>query len=287
MKSKKKQHYIWKYYLSPWSTDGKIWSYRDGKIFFSSRDNIGQQRFFYEIKPLNDFERKLLEGLIKSKHQPNQLVNNSIFEIYYVVSNGNEFTRRNGIEEYHTGIEHKAIPILEMLLNEDLSWLKNNASKINFANFLGVQYCRTKRSHDALLTSIRLVETEFPKYRGMFDPEKISKAYVLFLGAAIGNLIYSSGNISFLKNSTAQEFLTGDQPVYNLSMKGQNEEVTEFNFFYPISPQLALLITSTPRCDKELSIDEVNKYNQFIVSVSHEQLYAKNKESLTTYKSEV
>ncbi len=253
-----------------------------------SRDNIGQQRFFYEAAPLNDFERKLVESFIKSKHPTSYPVSFSTLQVYDVVANGNELIRRNGIEEYHENIEHKAIPILEKIWKEDLSWLDSMESKIDFSHFLGVQYSRTNRGREVLSSNLREAETQFPKYKGMFDPEKLSKVYALLMGDVIGNWVYASGNISILKNSTELEFVTGDQPVYNLDMKGkgQNEHATKFNLYYPISPKLALLITENPRVDRELTIDEVNEYNKFIVFCSHEQMYASKKESLAIYKTD-
>jgi hypothetical protein len=286
MNNKKKQHYIWKHYLSPWSQGEKIWSYRDGRIFFGTRENIGQQRFFYEVEPLNDFESTMVDSFIKNKHPTSHLVSLSTFEIYNAVANGDKLVRRNGIEEYHEKIEHKAIPILDKIWEEDLSWLDSVQSKIDFAHYLGVQYSRTNRGHNALASNLREAELKFPKYQGMFNSEKLSKVYALLMGDVIGNWVYSSGNISILKNSTELEFITGDQPVFNLDMRGldKNEDVSKFNLYYPISPNLALLITEQPRLDRALTIDEVNEYNQFIVDCSHEQIYASNKESLLIYQ---
>ncbi|WP_375749682.1 DUF4238 domain-containing protein [Vibrio sp. HN007] len=288
MNNKKQQHYIWKHYLSPWLKGEKVWCNRSGKIFPTSRDNIGQQRFFYEAEPLNDFERKLVISFIKKMHPTSYETSLSTLEIYDVVSRGDQLTRRNGIEEYHTSIEHKAEATIESLWDKDLSWLDNMQSKIDFSRFLGVQYCRTNRGRQSSSISLREVEAAFPMYTGLFSPDKLSKVLCLLMGDVVGNWIYSSGHFSLLSNSTTLEFITGDQPLFNLDMRGRgkNENAMEFNLFYPISPKLALLITRDRKEHKELNIDEVNSYNKFIVSCSHEQLYAKNKESLLAYLPE-
>lgn len=288
MNNKKQQHYIWKHYLSPWLKDEKIWCNRDGKIFSSSRDNIGQKRFFYEAEPLNDFERRLVHGFIKNMHPTSYETSLSTLEVYDAVSHGDQLTRRNGIEEYHTSIEHKAESIVESLWDKDLSWMQDIQKKIDFSHFLGVQYCRTNRGRETSSSYFREAELAFPKYEGLFSPDKLSKVFALLMGDVIGNWIYSSGNFSLLSNSTELEFITGDQPVFNLDMKGRSrgENATEFNLFYPVSPHLALLVTGSPNEHKELNIDEVNSYNEFIVSCSHEQLYARDKESLAVYLSQ-
>lgn len=218
-------------------------------------------------------------------HPTSHEVSLSTLKVYDVVSQGNELTRRNGIEEYHTSIEHKAGVIIERLWDKDLSWLESEQNKIDFARFLGVQYCRTNRGREASSSSFRELEVAFPKYEGQFSPDKLSKIFSLLMGDVVGNWIYSSGNFSLLSNSTNLELITGDQPVFNLDMSGVNkkESVTKFNLFYPISPKLALLVTPDHKEHKELNIDEVNSYNEFMVSCSHEQLYARYKESLVAY----
>jgi len=37
-KNKKRQHYVWKNYLKPWTLDNKIWCKRKDKIFNTSLD---------------------------------------------------------------------------------------------------------------------------------------------------------------------------------------------------------------------------------------------------------
>lgn len=286
MNNKKQQHYIWKHYLSPWLTENKLWCHRNGKIFFSSRDNIGQKRFFYRAEPLNDFERLMIKDFIKSMHPSSHAASLSTLAVYDAASHGDEHTKKNALEDYHTAIEHTAIPIVEVLLDEDMSWLNNEDEKIKFARFLGVQYSRTNRVHEALAASLGLAEEPFPKYKGQFDVKKISKVYALLMGDVIGNWVYSAGHFSLLKNTTELEFIVGDQPVYNLDMKGRDvgELATTFNLYYPVSPNLALLVTSEPRVTKVLNLNEVNKYNEFIIFCSHEQLYSKNEDSLKRYK---
>ncbi|HCE4621446.1 TPA: DUF4238 domain-containing protein [Vibrio parahaemolyticus] len=285
MNNKKQQHYVWKHYLTPWLTDDKLWCYREGKVFFGSRDNIAQQRFFYEVEPLNDFENTIVKGFIEKRHPSTHLASYSTLNLFQFASNGDEYQRRNEIEEYHTRIEHSVIPIMDKLLNGDTSWLKNTDDKVKFSRFLGVQYSRTNKGLQNLSKAFELLENQFPKYKGLYDSTKISKVFSLLMGDFIGNWVYSSGQFALLENSTELNFVTSDQPVYNLGASGVvgDDEITSMELYYPLSPELALFITNEPQKDKILSVEEADKYNKFVLSKSHEQVYARSKDTLTYY----
>jgi len=44
-----KQHYVWKYYLKPWTINDQIICQREGKIFKTALENVAQKRNFYQI----------------------------------------------------------------------------------------------------------------------------------------------------------------------------------------------------------------------------------------------
>ena len=60
----KKQHYIWRSYLAPWtnnnSNTGKIFCFRDNKVFPVSLMNIAHENYFYGIKELSKAEKELI-----------------------------------------------------------------------------------------------------------------------------------------------------------------------------------------------------------------------------------
>ncbi|MDI1279662.1 DUF4238 domain-containing protein [Methylobacter sp.] len=92
-----------------------------------------------------------------------------------------------------------------------------------------------------------------------------------------------------LKNNTISEFLTGDQPVINTYAIGLAEEETpeELEFYYPVSPNLAILITKNIEVRNSnillLNKSQVDDYNKMIVQQSHSQLFASSKEALLAY----
>ena len=65
---KNKQHYVFQAYLKNWcNEDDKLWVFnkKDGKIFSSGTNNILNKRRFYQLRNLNEDERKFLEFLME------------------------------------------------------------------------------------------------------------------------------------------------------------------------------------------------------------------------------
>jgi len=66
---KKRQHYVWKHYLKPWTMDEKIWWSRNGKIMPpTALVNVGIRKHFYEIEKLNGTERFFVKKFIEGCH---------------------------------------------------------------------------------------------------------------------------------------------------------------------------------------------------------------------------
>lgn len=63
----KKQHYIWRSYLAPWTRDnsnkGQIFCRREGRIFPVSLMNVAHENYFYEVKELSKREIELIYGM--------------------------------------------------------------------------------------------------------------------------------------------------------------------------------------------------------------------------------
>lgn len=63
----KKQHYIWRSYLAPWTRDnsnkGQIICRREGRIFPVSLMNVAHENYFYEVKELSKREIELIYGM--------------------------------------------------------------------------------------------------------------------------------------------------------------------------------------------------------------------------------
>jgi hypothetical protein len=91
-------------------------------------------------------------------------------------------------------------------------------------------------------------------------------------------------NIYFIE--TDYEFIASDQPVINIHShnKISFEPVKEIEYYYPITPHLAMFITAKNFNNMKIGKDETDKYNQLLYERSYEQIYASKKEILNTFK---
>lgn len=275
---KKKQHYVWKHYLKPWSSNGQIWCKRNNKVFKTSLDNIAQQRFFYKSEPLNDMEVQFLKLFIKNKFHPTAINEMStLFRVYQITTADNDdYIRKCGIEDFHGVIEKQFEPLLNHLYNKNTTFLSKNTERNQFAFYIGCQYTRTSRMRQNLINS----NMQLPKEIRI---DIIGKVISLFFANVIGNWIHSYANVELIINNSGDDFLTGDQPVLNTKGNSKfDKTLTKMELYYPITTTLAILIKEG-EYNKEKVIDdkqEIEYYNRLITDYSHEQIYSKNKPSL-------
>ncbi len=92
-----------------------------------------------------------------------------------------------------------------------------------------------------------------------------------------------------LKNTTSRKIITGDQPVIKTYGTGKRagEAVHDLEFFYPVSPALALLITRTDRYPASgvayPTTEEVQDFNRQIARQANGQLYAETRDDLVEW----
>jgi hypothetical protein len=283
-KFKKRQHYVWRKYLYPWVNNNKIWCKRDDKFFNSALENIAQEHYFYLANPLNDFEKRLIELFIKKSHPTKQNVLSSIYDIYLASSEVSAETQKNGIENYHNLIENEAKCCIDKLYSKDLSVLEEKRLKISFCYYLGQQYMRTKRMIQVALKGLKLDEN-FNEYEKIYNSEKILHVLSLLIGENIGSWIYSNANFYFFETENKYEFITCDQPIYNLHEENYAslDLRNQMEFFYPISPHLSLFISSKAYNNKILTSDELLSFNKETKKKSYEIVFGSSQEILKKY----
>jgi Protein of unknown function (DUF4238) len=291
---KKKQHYVWRFYLRKWAINEQIYCRSAGKIFQANLMNIASENYFYKLKELSTkdiaFIRKLF---IDNTPEVLQKLNSNWVDIFTVVFNVKtilesggkldgkaeaefEETIINFEEDIQGKIEDGALPFLERLHKEDVSFYSEQESNIAFNYYLAVQYFRTNRIKKSVLE-------ESSKYP-MFGLDKIWNVASHILAT---NLAYSLHverqhfKCFLLKNTTDIPFITGDQPVINTyGNQDQPRALShdELELFYPIGPLLALLITRRKdRYASETTVidrEEVLRYNSLIAKASASQIYA-------------
>ena len=63
MDKKRRQHYVWKYYLTPWTVDDMIVCHREGKIFTTNPINVANKRDFYRLKEITEEDINFIKSL--------------------------------------------------------------------------------------------------------------------------------------------------------------------------------------------------------------------------------
>ena len=290
---KKRHHFVWRKYLRKWAPDEKIACLMESRIFETDLMNVGQEKYFYKLKELTLEEVAFLKALIERDKRP--LIRdlnhgwidffNQVFEVKSLIEargisdpkidNMLDVLICNFEEDFHCQIESDGERFLESLYNEDVSFYYDDDEIMPFLFFLGQQYFRTSK-----------LKTNIVRSLGGFRNLNIDAMWSVLRhtsATALGCSIYQDRNKFkpiVLTSDSDVPFVTGDQPIINTYAVGLDleEEPQDLEFYYPVSPCLALLLT----CDEqygEVSRVPVTgsiaaKYNGFVYEQSHRQIFA-------------
>jgi hypothetical protein len=282
----RKQHYVWRKYLRAWAPNDRIWCLRENKVFNPNIMGVAQERDFYKLHELTLEEVKYLEDFCNGQREPLRTTNlrwvkyfNILFELQRkLIAQGrasDEVMRaidHAAIEQedaLHGGIEQGAVATLDALLAGDASFFNITSQKTAFLYFIANQYTRTKK--------LRSKALEGPSKLTAINPKNIWNALSQITATSLGqNLVAYGYQLYFLRAEGSEVFITGDQPVVNLhgTYLDPTETPSELDFYYPISPQLAVLIAVDPPDNSALTDDEVRAYNRHIQLQSHTMIFA-------------
>ena len=168
MKKKKKQHYVFRAYLRPWSNKDKIYCLRDGKIFFPDLMGVACERFFYQLHDLTPVEIDFIERvLIKDSPDYQKKIQREFLAVYSLIP---QMKRRlegridsalasridelmvNAGEDLHDLIEEQLLIFLRLMLDGHTDFYQDDAQAARFLHALCVQYTRTKQVREAMLS---------------------------------------------------------------------------------------------------------------------------------------
>lgn len=308
MQIKKRQHYIWQYYLKPWADQkNQVCCYflQDGKYASPNTSSIGVSSYFYKSHRLTNDDLKYLESVIGAASSPHQQNINQnwldFLQQYYLINDqikasisSHETTKLKELEqlttnlekmffeELHTKIEDSAKEILSDLRDgKKVNW--TDESTINFLFFMANQFMRTRRQKLIYMDRIAGDEDRRLKFLPNWCPDRTWNIQAIILATNIGFSIYRDiENYSFdvLENNSPAPFITGDQPILNLG-----DPLTEQDLwmYYPLSPNRCLLLQ--PKKNRKYStvdINDVNALNAKIFNEALEQVYSHNETDLKT-----
>lgn len=165
------------------------------------------------------------------------------------------------------------------LQSEGGIYLPIHMQREEFLNFLCIQYFRTIGMRNNLkknIVNMIDVTREFSEYKFNRDnirPESILPHMIWLLQAKCSAALSGQGaNMQVIRNDTSLPFITSDQPIINMKAKVADVAPKEFVLYYPLSPQVAIIING-PDSHREKRIDkkmEVNELNHMILEHSYE-----------------
>lgn len=292
------QHYVWQYYLRAWGAPKKIWCMRLGQAepFPTTPRNVASGRFFYEFEELTPDDLAYVEQLISQSSDEGLREVNRGWVRYFQAT----FAIRRQLadrdvepaarveletelrkiektigETFHGGTEKRAIPILDALRREDATFYDDDVEACStFIQFITHQYFRTSKLRNAM----NAIEHPLPH-----DMKRTWPIEAFIYATNVGASLFrqrSQCRITFLRNRSATPFIAGDQPVINLS----GVEVEELNFFYPLTPNLAMIYSTDPSRYAGPSVDlgsiAVESYNFRIYAKSETQIFGNDPDYL-------
>ncbi|ENM1934612.1 DUF4238 domain-containing protein [Vibrio cholerae] len=303
---KRRHHYVWRNYLRAWSNNEQIWCVRNKNVFPTNLMNIGQERDFYRLNELTSQDVSFLRLLI-NQHSTEMIrkLNHGWIDLFTAVFTIREKVNQSGLscddfeaeiekqiinlgEDFHGEIEERAIKFLDGLLNNETNYLTDEENAIEFIHYLCVQYFRTKNMKESVGAAVSTL--------GLLDTDKAWNILSHTLSTSLAWSIYaerSQWNLVILENQTASRFLTSDQPIINTyaAFGKQVKDHDELEFYYPLSPEKALLLTKKDEykgiSSKSLNELEASGYNDIMIDMSHEQIYSFQKEQLEMYVQKI
>lgn len=304
---KKEHHYVWANYLLNWSCDGKnLWFVTSKrKLIFDSARMVAKERFFYKVRPLTQEHIFLIEQYLSTceiKDYFLDLLDGFVkVQVNEAKCSGHESElaleayRHNTLENYHSGYEYRAKPIVDRLVTLDLSCLDDDTNVLLLSQYLGQQFARTKSFKQLALLAM---SKRHNNTDAMFIHKNTTECWWFIshmIGHNLGLSIYSDRHVtttSLLFNNTKQSFITSDQPVINIhpELTGDidtSPEDHQFDLYYPLSPQVALVICNSGQFKPgivNVSIDVVDKLNIMLACRAYKHIFGTEQAAIEPYK---
>lgn len=286
---KRRQHHVWQHYLKSWADSGQIYCGRDGRIFPTGTTAVAVERDFYKLHKLNSDDIRLIKSLVIDPANPLAKKNHEDFlalltaptlfegrspEIDTII----DIYRTNALENYHAGIEASFLPLLDRLLEKDVSFYSTEEGCITFLHFICTQHMRTK--------GIKVRTIELIKEKNGHDLSRIWDIMSHMLSVNIGGSIFlerEKRKPLLIENRTDVTFITGDQPVINLHGNGSRPP-TSLSFYYPLAPRLALILSEVDEVPMfstdSLTPMQVLALNKKVVEASYSQVFGHSEASI-------
>jgi len=201
---------------------------------------------------------------------------------------------KNTFENEHEKIEKNALKYkwLDKLRSGCSDFFCLDDERYLFLQFVLTQHFRTEISRETFSTTHR-GRLDSPKSiallsENQIDPQKVNtnnltNYFTMLYSLCIAEILYKSkANLTLNINETNVPFITSDHPV--VGWKGPIREAPGGTFYYPISPDTAIIINCKNKPNKILVCEqEVDVYNQAIFDLAHKNVFSDTANILEKY----
>jgi Protein of unknown function (DUF4238) len=298
----RRQHHVWRSYLEAWATDGKIFCLQSGQIFNPNVTKVAVERDFYKLHNLTDADIQAIRLIFGNSPTPaKEILENFIYMLGFagrlkaeLPSTGDPAIDAQldryiitAEEEFHARLESDIKPVFDAIRRKDLSFYDDPELCGQFAHFLSLQNLRTKGVRERFLVA----ERERPS--GFGDGFSAERCWNIIAHCAAvnagGSLLLERQKrpVILLENETGTPFITGDQPAVNLLGASPGEMPRLLAFYYPVSPQLAVILDEvqerTGFRPGQVSVEQVEILNGKIQRAAHKQVFGSSRQILEPF----
>ena len=285
-------------YLRSWSKNEKIYCLRAGKIFLSKLGGVACEKFFYKVQDLTPEEVQLIDRtVIEPAAAPLRAPLRQFLSFYSLAPKmKRDFAGSahpafllvleelivNFAEDYHVEIENNLLLFLKSMLSGNSKFYSDDEQAAKFLYAISVQYTRTKQAREAALSLIGATVAGC-------DTSRVMSALSHIIAIILGHSLYIDRqrfSLMLIVNDTDTPFITADQPIINLHATFNGKPPEKLEFFYPLSPNRAMLLleAADKRNDQPISAVSVNTYNVLMVQNSYEQVFSNSEAYLSSIR---
>lgn len=301
--TKRKHHYVWKYYLNGWcNTDKKVfYRTKKGKIACDNATGLARENGFYKISTLNTEDIVFILNFIQISDASVRNLHMGFLEKMILQSkqieladktNKYELSDRikfNTLEDIHSNIEGDAVRIIQELRSGSHYYIFLENSRDNFLSYIGHQLLRTKYMREKFIKEFS--NTAESKVLADKNWWLISVIFGVNTGYSLARS-FSLKKTVMLVNETGIDFVTSDNPVVNVmdndsAVTGNPPE--RMDLYFPVSPNLAYMINDSDSYGEGLvdaTEEMVIALNTKMLQNSHETIFGNSREIIKSTKKQ-
>lgn len=304
----KQPHYVWRYYLQAWEgRNKKLIAFRNGAIFENRAAKVATEGGFHDLRKITWDDELFLREIVSRSGLANQAINNKYIDDFVVMRSACDkvlsnpradkeskvyakYVLRNFEERMHTDLESKAIPWIDSLRAANADFVRKRENTLYYL-FLAMQYFRTKR----MMTNI---VAAFSRPVAGVTSDRVERIWQLMRhisATSVGYSLYQDREnfrTVFLRSDEQNPFITAAQPIVNTYRTGSSLIAPEqLEFYYPLSPTLAMLHTEGEHGDHgatvEVAPDKVEFYNRMMIDASPDYFFGSNRPQIEAYAADL